>query len=430
MTTSIIRNKRALATTALRRDALFVLEAGLHAVRTPQIVRQRIHRTGQLLTIDKRSWDLSRYDHIYVVAIGKAAYDAASTLETVLGARITDGIVLDVKSGPLKRLKSIAGSHPFPSVSNMRATGEIMALLKHVDSRDLLITIVSGGGSSLLCWPYQLKCDDLTVMTQLLMHKGASIHEVNTVRKHLSEIQGGQFARLAYPAEVIGLIFSDVPGDDLGVVASGPTVLDITTVDDARAVLARYNVLKECRLPHCELRETPKDPTFFRHVTNILMVSNKTALEAMETAARKRGYVARVHSWTLDGEARELGRVFAGLPEPGEMVLAAGETIVRVLGKGEGGRNQEFALGALTHLEDDALVLSCASDGIDNTPAAGAIADVHVGDVARRRKLDPVAFLNRNDSYPFFQKTNGHIMTGLTGINISDLMLAARAKAR
>ena len=430
MARPLIHNRSTLATTTLRRDALAVLEAGLNAVRTPEIVRSQVRLVGSKLTIGTHAWNLDAYDHIYVIGIGKAAYDAASALEKRLGNRISDGIVLDVKSGPLKRMTSLAGSHPFPSMANMRATGEIMAMLKHLDSRDLVITIVSGGGSSLLCWPYQLKCDDLTVMTQLLMKKGAGIQEINTVRKHLSEIQGGQFARLAHPAEVIGLIFSDVPGDDLGVVASGPTVLDTTTIEDAKAILARYNVLKECRLPDCELRETPKDPTFFRRVTNVLMVGNRVALDAMEREARRRQYRARVFSWTLAGEAREVGAMLAGLPQAGEMVLAAGETTVQIRGKGVGGRNQELALGAIGSVAEDRLVISCASDGIDNTPAAGAIADAATVGAAERRKLNPAVFLKNNDAFTFFKKTGGQIMTGITGINVSDLMIAARAKKR
>jgi len=428
MARRLIRNTKALATTVLRRDALAVLEAGLDAVRTPEIVRSQIRRTGSKLTVGTRTWNLDAYDHVYVIGIGKAAFDAASELEKILGSRISDGVVLDVKSGPLKRMKSLAGTHPFPSMANMRATGEIMAILKHLDSRDLVITIVSGGGSSLLCWPFQLKCDDLTLMTQILMKKGAGIQEINTVRKHLSEIQGGQFARLAHPAEVIGLIFSDVPGDDLGVVASGPTVLDTTTVKDARAVLSRYDILKECRLPNCELRETPKDPVFFRRVTNILMVGNRVALAAMESEAKRRRYRTRIFSWTVSGEAREVGKMFAGLPEAGEMVLAAGETTVQVRGKGTGGRNQELALGALGSVGEDGLVLSCASDGIDNTPAAGAIADAVTVRAASRSRVRADAYLKNNDAYTFFQKTGGQILTGITGINVSDLLISARAK--
>jgi glycerate-2-kinase len=412
----------------LRRDALAVLKTGLSAIDTQAAVRRICQLDGSVLKIGTHRYRLDKFDHVYVIGFGKASLEAAKALEQILGSRISDGIVLDVKRAPLKRIKSVAGTHPFPSMANMRATGEIMAMLKHVDSRDLVIAVVSGGGSALLCWPYQLKCDDITLLTKILMAKGASISETNIVRKHLSEIQGGQFARLAHPATVVGLIFSDVPGDDLGTVASGPTVLDRSTIDDARAVMSKYDLLRACKLPNCELRETPKDPVYFKKVKNVLAMGNKVAIEAMRQEAKRLGYRARVHSTTLVGEARDVGRRLAALPKPGEMVLAAGETTVTVRGKGKGGRNQELALGALLAVGDDGLVLSCASDGVDNSPVAGAIADAGIRIKAKKLRLDPVKFLAANNSLEFFRKTDGHIRTGVTGANVSDLMIAARSK--
>lgn len=426
MSRHLIKNYRDLASTKLRRDALGVLEAGLRAIDTRQAIRREVQLNRTVLTVGSHGWDLAEFKNVYVIGIGKAAFDACAALEGILGSRIVGGVVLDVKAGPLKRMKSVAGSHPFPSLTNMQATGEIIALLKHLSSRDLLIVVVSGGGSALLCWPYQLKCDDLTMITQLMMSRGATIREINTVRKHLSEIQGGQFARLAHPATVLGLIFSDVPGDDLDMVASGPTVLDTTTVEDAARILSRYDVLKTCRMPDCELKETPKDPVFFKNVTNILLVNNQAALLAMEGEALKRGYGARMYSNNLVGEARDVGKILSGLPRKNEMVLAAGETTVTLRGKGKGGRNQELALGALASLDADGLVLSCASDGIDNTSVAGAIADARTREAAKRLRMDPERYLRENDSFSFFRKTKDHLVTGVTGANVSDLMIAAR----
>lgn len=412
----------------LRRDALAVLDAGLAAIRTGDAVKRACKLKGDVLTVGGRRFSLKRYRRVFVIGIGKASLEAGKALESILGDRITDGVVLDVKSAKLKRIKSVAGSHPFPSMANMRGTGEIMAILKQADSRDLVITVVSGGGSALLCWPYQLKCEDITLVTKTLMAKGATIREVNVVRKHLSEILGGQFARLAYPASVLGLVFSDVPGDDLDVIASGPTVLDASTVDDAAEVMAKYDLLRACRLPDCQLRETPKDPLFFRHVTNVLVMHNGVAVDAMVREARRLGYRTRVHSRTLTGEAREIGKQLTDLPRPGEMVFAAGETTVTVRGKGKGGRNQELALGALPYVTDDELVLSCASDGVDNSPVAGAIADGETKRKAARLKLRPQAYLDRNDSLAFFERAGGQIKIGGTGANVSDLMIAVRAK--
>ncbi|TAK04072.1 DUF4147 domain-containing protein [Patescibacteria group bacterium] len=424
----VVKNYAALATDRRRRDALAVLEAGLRAIDTRAAMREAVSREGRMLTVRGRRFDLSRFGRTFVIGIGKAAYEAAAALEGILGERLTDGIVLDVKAGKLKRLKSIAGSHPLPSPANVRATGEIIGLVKSLRPDDLLIVIASGGGSALLCWPHALTCDQVSMLTAALMREGADIHETNTVRKHVSEILGGQLAALAAPATVLGLVFSDVPGDDISQVASGPTVLDQTTIDDARRIMDRYDPLKACKLPACELRETPKDPALFQRVTNVLILGNRTALAAMEEEGERRGYVVRVHGTAVSGEARQVGATLAGLPQPGEMVIAGGETTVTVRGSGRGGRNQELALGALSHVPDDGLVLSCASDGIDNGPVAGAFADATVRDAARKKKLDPDAFLARNDSSSFFKKAGGQIMTGHTGSNVSDLMIALRRK--
>ncbi len=426
----LFRNVKQLATTPIRRDALAIVGAGMRAVDTGAAIRRIVTRRGDTLHAGGKRFPLSRFRNVYVIGVGKGAGRAAQELERLLGTRITDGVALDVVRVPLRRMKSVAGSHPFPSLPNMRATGEIIGLLKHVDSGDLVIALVSGGGSALLCWPYQLKCDDLTLVTRDLMRKGATIQELNTVRKHLSEIQGGQFARLAYPATVLGLIFSDVPGDDLSMVASGPTFLDPTTVADARRVLRKYGVLKSCRLPSCQLIETPKDALFFRKVTNVLVASNTQAARAMRTEAVRRGYRARVFSTMLAGEARDTGRLLADLPRPGEAIIAAGETTVTVRGNGAGGRNQELSLGALGAVPEDGLVLSFASDGIDNSPHAGGIADAVTRRHAAARRLSADTFLVRNDSAAFFEKTGDALVTGVTGVNVSDLMLALRRPVR
>jgi glycerate-2-kinase len=251
---------------------------------------------------------------------------------------------------------------------------------------------------------------------------------MNTVRKHLSEILGGQFARLAYPATVLGLVFSDVPGDDLAMVSSGPTVLDKTTASDAAAILAKYDIVKSCSLAGCDLRETPKEKIFFRKVKNILIVSNKVAVAAMKRQAELLGYRVRIMSTALEGEARRVGERLARAARPGLALIAAGETTVSIKGSGIGGRNQELALGALTEVFDDGVVISCASDGNDNTTAAGGLADYAVREAAKRKRIDPKKYLKNNDSFYFLKKTDAQILTGKTGINVSDLMISLRRK--
>lgn len=426
MSKHLIKNFKSLAKSAMRRDALAMLEAGIKAVDPRRSILRAVKRRGDFIFFGNKKINLKNFDHIYVIAIGKAAGQASVGLEKILGPKITGGIALDIKKTKLKYIKSIVGTHPMPSEQNMRATGEIIAMLKNLDSRDLVLAVISGGGSSLLCWPYELKCDDLSAISRALMQKGATIEELNIVRKHLSEIQGGQFARLVHPATLIGMIFSDVPGDDIGLVASGPTVRDTSTVTDAAKILTKYKVLKVCSLPDCDLKETPKDEIYFKKVFNFLVASNKEAVSAMVGEARKRGWKTRVLGTKIVGEARDVGRMMAASPVKSEAVIAAGETTVTILGRGAGGRNQELALGALDYLDYDALVASAASDGVDNGPAAGAIADKITKDKARALGISPKKYLAKNDSFAFFKKTGDGISTGITGTNVSDLMIALR----
>lgn len=424
----IIKNFKSLAKTSLRRDALAILEAGVSAAGPGNRISQCVKKRGNFIFFGKKKINLKKYDHVYVIGIGKAAGAAAAELENILGAVITGGVALDVKKTKLKRIKSIAGTHPLPSLANMRATGEIMAILKNIDSRDLVIAVISGGGSALLCWPYDLKCDEVSAITKVLMKKGVDIGEINVVRKHLSEIQGGQFARLAYPATVVGLIFSDVPGDDIGLVASGPTVRDASTVSDAARILSKYKVLKSCSIAGCNLKETPKDKIYFKKVANMLIGSNRDSVAAMAAEARRRGYRTRVLGAGVVGEAAEAGKKMARALGSSEAVIAAGETTVTVKGKGIGGRNQELALSALLSVPGDGLVISLASDGIDNSAHAGGIADAITMELARKAKINPKKYLENNDSYNFWKLLGQGIITGPTGTNVSDLMIALRKR--
>ncbi|MBU1705822.1 DUF4147 domain-containing protein [Patescibacteria group bacterium] len=381
----LITNFKTLAATKLRRDALNIWTAGVQAVETQKVIRSAVKRQGNTLTIGRKKYQLNDYQRIYLVGIGKASFDAALALEKILKSKIKGGVVLCTVPGELQYAQCVTGTHPLPSAVNVRATAQIVSLLKQADSQDLIITVVSGGGSALLCQPYQITCDQVSRITQLLMKKGATIRELNTARKHLSEIQGGQFVRLAHPATVISLIFSDVPGDNLDEIASGPTVLDKTTAHDAARILQKYNVLNECRLPHCQVLETPKDKKLFKNVHNELLVTNKLAIQAMARKAEQLGYQPKILSAKLQGEARLIGKKLAQAVKPGQALIAGGETTVLVKNGGQGGRNQEVALGALEHLPANALVLSGASDGIDNSPVAGALVDGLVQQKAEKK---------------------------------------------
>ncbi len=423
----LIKNYKTLAATGLREDALSVFEAGLRAINTENAIQAAVRRQGARLEIAGKKFDLARYQNVYLVAFGKAAAEGAAALARILGARLSAGAVLDVKKKPCRKLQCFVGTHPFPSGKNLTATRKISSLLKNAGEKDLVIVFVSGGGSALLCAPRGLGVGRLKMLTKKMMEKGLAIGEMNTVRKHLSNVLGGRLAELAFPAEVVGLIFSDVPGDDLRMIASGPTICDQTTVGDARKIAVKYGLGRACGIVKFDFCETPKERKFFRRVSNFLILSNRTALEAMAVEARRRGYAAKIVGRAVAGEAREVGRRLVGLAKPGEVALAGGETTVTVHGRaGQGGRNQELALAALAEVAEGELVISCASDGIDNTPAAGAIADSPAREEALRQRLDINKYLDRHDSYNFFQKNNAQIVTGKTGSNVSDLMIVMR----
>jgi glycerate-2-kinase len=424
----IIKNYRSIATTKLRQDALDIFEQGMAAIKTEAALRRNFAVNGTNLKVGSRVYNLKNFEKIFVVGCGKASFEAARVLEKMLGKRITTGAVIDVKQGKLRHIKSFAGTHPFPSAKNLQATGQIVAILKNAGPKDLVIVIVSGGGSSLLYWPHTVGLKNFICTAKNLMMSGVAIKEMNIVRKHLSAIQGGQLVQLVKKSSLIGLIFSDVPGDDIATVASGPTVFDETTVKDAMRILSKYDIPGKCNISKGDLSETPRNRDVFRKVQNILVVNNGAAVKAMVLAARNLGFRPRIISTALAGEAREVGELLAKTIKHGEALIAAGETTVKVMGKGKGGRNQEVVLGALNYLKKNALVLSVSSDGRDNSDVAGAFGDGDVLKIADKQKLSAKKYLANNDSFNFFARTNSQIITGITGVNVADFIVFLRKK--
>jgi len=416
----LIKNFKQLATTSLRRSVLLIAEAGLQAIDTRAVIEEKVKLEQDILNVSGQQFDLKKFRRIFFVGIGKAALNSAQALEKILGQRITQGIALDIKKGKLKYIESLAGDHPFPSQRNVAVADKIKKMLGGLKKNDLVITAISGGGSALLCSLPKATCQEETLITNLLFERGANIEEINILRKHISDLKGGGLAKLAYPATIVSLIFSDTPGCGLDTVASGPTVFDTTTIVDARKIIKKYS------LPKLDLFETPKDQKYFKNVHNFLLLCNMDALRAMFAKATELGFKAKVCGNCLSGEAREVGRHLARLSKVGEAIIGGGETIVRIKGTGKGGRNQEVVLGAIEHLPPQTVIISIASDGKDNTDAAGAIADDLSPKKARRLKLDPKKFLVNNDSYHFFEKTRDLIFTGPTGTNVSDLMIVLR----
>jgi hydroxypyruvate reductase len=429
---------------AIARD---VLAAALAAVAPDAAIRRHLRREDDRLVAGSAAYDLSAGRRL-VVGAGKASGLMARGVEEVLGDRVDAGLVI-VKDGhavPTERVRLREAAHPLPDARGVAATSELLALVRGLGADDLVILLLSGGGSALLEQPAAgLSLAALQATTDLLLRSGASIQELNAVRKHLSAVKGGGLARAAAPAAVLDLVLSDVVGSPLDVIASGPAAPDPTTYADAAGVLTRYGLWDQVPEPvAAHLRaglaggrpETPKpgDPLFER-VAHVIVGSNAHAAEAAVARASALGLNAPLLSTYVEGEAREVGRVLAALARelatsgrpvarPACLVLG-GETTVTVRGDGLGGRNQEVALGAVVGLAGlpDVLVLGAATDGGDGpTDAAGAWADGTTLARAQALGLDPHAFLARNDAYHFFAPLGDLSITGPTLTNVNDLM--------
>jgi glycerate-2-kinase len=421
-----IRNASVIGMTPARRDALALIEAGLDAIDTEAVVRRSVALTGDRIVIGGQVFPLADYRSVRIIGCGKAACDAAAAMEDILGDRVTSGTIIGTAPGTCERITTVSGTHPRPSLTNVQATERLITDYGDLPEDDLVIVIVSGGGSALLCWP-MTECDQGARLYHDAVAKGLTIHELNTVRKHISHIKGGGLAEILHPARVVGLIFSDVPGPVPGpvhhMVASGPTYPDLTTVADAQAVLDRYG------LTGYELNETPKDERYFERVTNTVVVSNVVALRAMQEAARARGYRPAIVADHVYADPKDVLQMLMDYDGNHDLLLAGGEfRLVVPAHSGRGGRNTNASLVALERIRAGELFVAFASDGCDNTDAAGAIADDTARTKARQRELDTADFAARFDDYSFFEKTGDLIFTGATGSNVSDLMLYMKAR--
>lgn len=416
---SHIKNFESLAVTPLRRTVLEILEKGIESIRTENVILGGVRLDGDILSIQEKTFDLSLYKRIIVVGFGKASAEAALALEKVLGQRISTGAVIGLKEQEADIIQILAGTHPRPSQGNVVAGEKIYELIDGANEDDLIIALVSGGGSALLCYGNK-ECEQGAKLYDAFLGAGKTISEMNTVRKHLSVLKGGGLARLAYPATVVGLIFSDVPGDNFGDVASGPTYKDETTVADA------LRIIRENNLGEFELTETPKEDKYFEKVHNFVLVSNTTALSAMEKAGEEMGLSTRVVSAELYDKGEEAIQKIFSQKNDNTLVLAAGEPKIEVSGGGgKGGRNTHLSLEVLGKniLREDSVFVSLASDGLDNSDMAGAVADSETLRKAEEVGLTLEEYLKDFNSYEYFKKTGDLIETGATGANVSDLMI-------
>jgi glycerate 2-kinase len=431
-----------------RQIAEQIFLAGVNSVLPDKLISGNMSLNGNLLDIGQQRISLDKIENIYVIGAGKASAIMALEVEKILSDRITGGHVV-VKYGhscELKLIKVTEAGHPFPDSNGFKATKKILEIARKADSNDLVICLLSGGGSSLLCdCPEGLTPGDLVLVNKILVNSGACISEINAVRKHLSGVKGGQLARTAYPSTLVNLILSDVPGNPLDVIASGPTAPDPTTYLDAIEVLEKFKVknLLPTRIVDylyegaiCKKPETPKpgDPVFEK-TTNLIIGTNRIALEGARLKAEKNNINAVIIQDELQGDTDSVSQYLVetavhfkednNVAKP-VCILFGGETTVKMTGKGTGGRNQHLALLCAILLKDkpDITVLSAGTDGNDGpTNAAGAVVDSETVSLAGSKGIDPEKYLNRFNSYNFFKKTKGHLITGPTGTNVMDIVV-------
>ncbi len=445
----VINNGSNEAYQQMRIDALEILEAALNAADPEKAILNKITRSGCLLKVEERVYDLKKYSRVFIIGGGKAGGRMGKAIELIFGDSITDGflnIPRDQNQYNLKYVKLNHCSHPIPDDNGVKGVKIILKMVKGCSEKDLVICLISGGGSALMPLPAEGLClQDLQTITSLLLKQGATINELNIVRKHLDGFKGGQLARACGKADILTLILSDVVGDPIDIIASGPTAPDPSTFNDAITIMTKTGVWDiapenvKNRLTQGlrgEILETPKtnDPIFSR-VQNVVIANNMIALEAAEREAKKHGYNTLILSSLIEGEAKIVGEVYAAIA--GEIVqsgrplqspaavIAGGETTVKVHGSGKGGRNQELVLGALKKIKDlHCVVTSIGTDGVDGpTDSAGGLVDGVTLLRAFKAGFNLEKSLRENDSHNYLNKLGDTLITGPTGTNVNDIHL-------
>ncbi len=438
----------------LRGFAKAIFLKALSAVDPVNLLKEKVQIEKNRLRIRTNessdlSFDLNVFDKIFVVGTGKASNSMAQAIEEIFGDRITKGVVT-TKYGhllPLKKTEIIEAGHPIPDQKGYEGAKKIQALLKKSGPKDLVIFLLSGGGSALLPFPAdEIQLKEKQEVTQLLLDCGADIQEINTIRKHISRMKGGWLSKWAYPSTVVGFILSDVVGDQLDVIGSGPTVPDPSTFEEAWEILKKYDLLNEISptiQKHLRLgregrvEETPKPgDAVFERVHNNLVGSNILALLSAKKEAASLGLNTLILSSLIVGETREAARFHTAIAKEvissgnpirrPACILSGGETTVTIKGNGLGGRNQEFALAGALEISgiERVVLLSGGTDGTDGpTDAAGALADYTTVHRAKSMGLNPKAHLENNDAYPFFQKLGDLLITGPTHTNVMDVRI-------
>lgn len=443
----LINNGRVQLAKKARALAINSLESALTAVDPNKLIKSKLSIKKSILYVNGLSFDLKKVKNIFVIGGGKASGSMAEVLEQLLGKRITNGSV-NVPYGSKNKTEIIhlhEASHPIPDENSVNETCRMLEIVKNVHINDLVICLISGGGSSLMTLPRaKISILDIQKITKDLLKCGATVKEINTVRKHISEFKGGQLAERLYPATILNLVLSDVVGDPLASIASGPTVPDFTTFSDSIMVLKKHGLWTKAPLSikavlldgkNALIPETPKaDSLIFKKVFNVILGNNKCASLAAYNFLKSAGLNTLLLTSVLEGESKHVGTVLASIAHEFSLydnsvqkpagIVVGGETTVTVTGKGIGGRNQEMVLAAALKLKGlkNVVVASLNTDGIDGpTNAAGAIADGYTLERSKERGCIPEVFLAENNSYKYFLKLDDLIFTGITGTNVNDV---------
>lgn len=443
-----IQNRNELASHGYKegREAVIdMIEHALQAVDPYRATRELVRLEGSILSVGYLNFDLSKRGDIYLLGMGKATFPIAKAMEEILGERITEGLIIvkEGQKGNLKRVKVREASHPLPGSRGLEAAKELKAIAERTREGDIVFCAITGGSSALAPLPVSgISLEEKKRMHELLLHSGATIREINAVRKHLSDIKGGKLALSIFPAEIVNLTVSDVTEDPLDYITD-PTVPDTSTFEDAILVLEKYHLLE--RVPESALdylrKATPEmeNPKSFGNmpVHTLVLVKSGAICEAASDKAQELGFASVILTFALEGESRESGAAFArigteirgfGRPlTPPSVVVAGGETTVTIHGQcGEGGPNQEFALSAALELGGDERVVIAAidSDGTDGpTDIAGGIVDASTAQRAKEKDIDISASLSHHNSAPALRDLNDAVITGHTGTNVNDLKI-------
>lgn len=423
---TLIKNYNSLNFTPERKICLDIIEAGLASIQPQNIIQKNFTLNGSMLTIQNKAIDLARFERIFLLGFGKGSAGLSKHIEIMLENLLTEGYVIDLLPEQFSKIQLTIGTHPLPSEINLSFTKKVLERLGNLTEKDLVIVVIAGGGSVLFEDPYRVDLEKLIEINKSLLFSGASISEMNIVRKHLSLVKGGGLIKPLFPAFVLSVIASDVPGNDLSAIASGPTVKDESTKKQALEVLKKYNLVEQLCLTEEDFIETPKENRYFANATNILIASNQTVLTAMQAKAKELGFDAKIYTDKLQADAKTAGKELMDQVSSG-IVLAGGETTVKVLHQGgQGGRNQETVLSALAYLDEKTTIVSFDSDGWDNSPLAGAIGDSITLQKAKELGLNPETFSQENNSFLFFEKTGDGIITDRLPSNVSDLMIVLK----